>query len=405
MATSFFISENDLASAAVFMAQDSECKAVTGNAFALSMLQIKKSKMFSLNDEECCENSRHFRFFRDNKELRLKDHPMRISAQKGIVVNAAEFSVVFDDGKAISLIGSASPLYDEEGIVTGAIGVFIDISAKKALEQERKKNLADLEELVQQRTAELTHTVSALEMEVRERLEAEEKLREINEMLKVMSRNTLEILENDRKVVAKELHDSIGANLSSIKLFLEQFIHNNEVVKRGEEASLIAIVDYLKATIKETKRISAYLRPSVLDDYGIIAAVDSFIKDYAVLHPNLKIDFLCNVNERDIPETLKIVIFRILQEAVTNIVKHSCAKHVMIHVSKTERKINLEIQDDGIGFSVKEALSPIDPLTGFGLTSMRERAEICDGCFHIDSIPGKGTKLIVILPLVTTYAS
>jgi signal transduction histidine kinase len=226
------------------------------------------------------------------------------------------------------------------------------------------------------------------------------------ERLKKMSRHTLDALEADRRTISKELHDSIGASLAAIKFSLEE-----KEMKRSQnngrlDETLTQEITYLMATIKETKRISANLRPTTLDDLGLMATIQWYLRQFRRMYGNINVHYSTEIDERDVPEAMKIIIYRIVQEGLSNAEKHSEAKKVKLQLKLTQDKhaITLILEDNGQGFNVEEILSSKDPLSGYGLTAMRERCEIFGGSFHIESRLGKGTKINAVLP-ISSYES
>jgi signal transduction histidine kinase len=258
-----------------------------------------------------------------------------------------------------------------------------------------------LEQLVAERTHDLHATIHALENEILERKRMGEALHNSRERLKIMSRRTLHVLEADRRTVSKELHDSIGAGLAAIKFSLEEK-EIRRVRDRGVlEDSLEQEIAYLAAMIKESKRISANLRPTTLDDLGLMATIQWYLRQFRRLYGDIRIDFTSEISEDDVPESMKIILYRIIQEGLANAEKHSDAGAVRLHMAFSDGKdaISLLIEDDGRGFNVDEVLSQKDPLSGYGLIAMRERCEIFGGSFHIESHAGTGTKIIAVLPI------
>jgi signal transduction histidine kinase len=212
---------------------------------------------------------------------------------------------------------------------------------------------------------------------------------------------TLDVLEADRRTISKELHDSICASLAALKFSLEE----NEMQRQQNQGRLDESLDqeiaHLMATIKETKRISANLRPTTLDDLGLLATIQWYLRQFQRLYEGIRVDYRTEVAEQDVPEPMKIIIYRIVQEGLSNALKHSEARSVRLQMgfSDGNRSISLLIEDDGRGFDVEEILSEKDPLSGYGLTAMRERCEIYGGSFHIHSQIDHGTRINAILPI------
>ena len=258
-----------------------------------------------------------------------------------------------------------------------------------------------LEQDVSEKTKNLNATINRLESEIAERKRVGDALSLSRERLKNIARRVLDLLEADRRTVSKELHDSIGASLAAIKFSLEEKEMQREQNHGRLNETLTQEIAYLLATIKETKRISANLRPTTLDDLGLMATIQWYLRQFQRLYGNIRVDYRTDITEKNIPEAMKIIIYRIIQEGLSNAEKHSEANSVRLQIGFCDgnRSISLFIEDDGRGFDVKDVLSEKDPLSGYGLTAMRERCEIFGGSFHIESKRGRGTKINAILPI------
>ncbi len=154
----------------------------------------------------------------------------------------------------------------------------------------------------------------------------------------------------------------------------------------------------IQECVEEVRRIQTDLRPVILDSLGVLAAIRGDCRRFQTIYPSISIQQEVEIQEDEVPACLKIVIYRIFQEALTNVGKHSNADLVHFSLRKREGKIELVIQDNGRGFNLKEALSRESSRRGLGLTSMRERAELSGGSFAIESIEGKGTTIRVSWP-------
>jgi signal transduction histidine kinase len=138
------------------------------------------------------------------------------------------------------------------------------------------------------------------------------------------------------------------------------------------------------------------LRPSTLDDLGILATIDWFCREFGKIYSTIHIEKLINIKENEVPALLKTVIFRVMQEALNNIAKHSKADLIHLTLRETDDKVELVIQDNGQGFDLAEALAMDSSRRGLGLTSMRERTELSGGSFNVESVPRKGTVIRAI---------
>jgi signal transduction histidine kinase len=163
------------------------------------------------------------------------------------------------------------------------------------------------------------------------------------------------------------------------------------------DSDLYQAIENLTAMIQQTRdearRIYANLRPAMLDDLGVIAAIGWFTRQFQEIYSGVRIEKQIQLDEDDIPESLKIVVFRIIQEAFHNIAKYSKADLVRFSLLGKGGSIELHITDNGVGFDVHSAYRSRDDKRGLGLTGMRERVQLSGGVFAIESVPGSGTTL------------
>jgi signal transduction histidine kinase len=145
--------------------------------------------------------------------------------------------------------------------------------------------------------------------------------------------------------------------------------------------------------VEEVRRISRNLRPSILDDLGILATISWFCREFEKIYPGIHIEKQIEVPEKDVPDSCKIVIYRVLQEALNNIAKHSQADLVRLSIKGLEGKIELTIADNGAGFDMENVLSGERSERGLGIASMKERAQLSGGSLSIESLRGTGTTV------------
>jgi signal transduction histidine kinase len=227
-----------------------------------------------------------------------------------------------------------------------------------------------------------------------------EALRQSERQLKVLSSKLIEAQENERKRLAHELHDSIGASLTAVKLGLERTLHRKEAEKADLDPSLIGqLVEIVESIIKDLKRIYGNLRPLILDDLGLLPAIRALVRQFSEVKQLLRFDQSVTVEEAEIPEPVKIVIYRVCQEGLNNISKHSQASAVELSLSRSENAIVLHLRDNGCGFDLKKVLSEEKNKMRLGLGSMKERVEMSGGSFTIVSNKTKGTLIKAVWPL------
>jgi signal transduction histidine kinase len=209
------------------------------------------------------------------------------------------------------------------------------------------------------------------------------------------------IQEMERKRIATDLHDSIGQSLSALSCGIGAALNatrRGQVEFTGE--ILMKLAAQVKDTIIEVQRIAMNLRPATLDDIGLVGTLTWFFREFRSLHPDMTLITSIEVSESDIHPVLRTNIFRVVQEAVNNVISHAQAKEIDIRLKRMERELQLEVIDNGIGFATGGDLAP-GTSQGFGLKGMCDRAEFSGGRFCLASKPGTGTRVLVAWPLLT----
>jgi len=187
--------------------------------------------------------------------------------------------------------------------------------------------------------------------------------------------------------------------LTAIKFKVENSLQVKRASQsRSENKSLETIVPMIQGSIEEVRRIQMDLRPSILDDLGILATIGWLCREFEKVYSTIRIEKEIGLQETDISVALKTVIYRIMQEALNNVAKHSRADHVRISLRKIDGRLELRVKDNGVGFDLKEAFSVKNDRRGFGLSGMRERTELSGGAFLITSAKGSGTTVQVSWP-------
>jgi PAS domain S-box-containing protein len=255
----------------------------------------------------------------------------------------------------------------------------------------------ELEMRVEERTLELSRSNVLLTEEVEERKVLEESLLTSEKTLKDLSAKLIQSYEEERRRIGEELHDGLAQTLSAIKVWSDAAMAQMERNKFDQSLESIgSILALAKASVEEVRRIIKNLRPAILDDLGLHAAISWLCQEFEKMRPAIVLGKEIQMVDQQVPENLKIVIFRIIQESLNNISKHSNATSVSILLDQTPETIALKISDNGVGFDLGGAkgLQPLEK--GIGLTSMEERARLSGGEFTILSSPGRGTIVQVI---------
>ncbi len=246
------------------------------------------------------------------------------------------------------------------------------------------------------------HGISLLEMaqlylyDVTEKKEHVEQMNAYQRLLKDSSAKSLRDLEDERSRIAAVLHDSVGQNLLLIKLGIQNLKKKlNGKLSQEEYMNTINILD---STINETKEISRRIRPLNLDELGLNTVLASLCKTIAK-ESNLK--FQLNLPDENIilNKDLELCVYRVVQEALNNIIKHSDASSFAVNLNVADGTVTLGISDDGKGFTPSILLSDKYISNGLGIMNMQERVERLNGTFHIDSTINEGTLIIASFPL------
>ncbi|MBN2092889.1 hypothetical protein JW964_24925, partial [candidate division KSB1 bacterium] len=213
----------------------------------------------------------------------------------------------------------------------------------------------------------------------------------------IFSRKLLAEIENGRRQIANELHDGLGQNLLVVKNEIQRCL--NLQSRSVECIDELKEIDWLLIeSINELREISYYLHPHQIERLGLTTAIESCIEKL-IKSTTLQIEYQIDKIDNLLPKELEIHIFRIIQEASNNIIKHAKANQVRIQIKYIAQKLQLVVQDDGCGFDSKNYFLTQSRQTGLGLSGIAERVKILTGEFQIFSAPGKGTELKITIPL------
>jgi PAS domain S-box-containing protein len=226
-----------------------------------------------------------------------------------------------------------------------------------------------------------------------------EELRQKEQLRAELLARALQAQEGERKRIARELHDATGQSLNAILFGLKAV----ESAAQNDPSQISNLLTRLKAsvsdTVRELQEIIYALRPSVLDDLGLIPALRWYAETFLEAE-GTRVEWQISNGERRLPPEIETALFRIGQEAITNIRKYASARRVLISLAVNERSVRLQVEDDGVGFDVEEALAHTRrDGRGLGLLGMRERAELLGGWLRVESSPGGGTRVTVELSL------
>jgi PAS domain S-box-containing protein len=206
--------------------------------------------------------------------------------------------------------------------------------------------------------------------------------------LQRLSRQLLEVQENERRHLARDLHDEIGQLLTALRLNLRQA----QAEPQSNAALLTISVELVDQLIAQIRRLSLDLRPPILDDFGLIAALRGYVKRLTQ-GTNIEVQFSTNISEPRPHPLLETTCFRVAQEALTNVVRHAHAHSVHMDIRHEGDTLSLSIRDDGEGFDYQAAHTRASRGRSMGLLSMEERVRLAGGVFILVSTPGQGTEV------------
>jgi signal transduction histidine kinase len=240
----------------------------------------------------------------------------------------------------------------------------------KQAESALRKAHHELEDRVAERTAELSRA---------------------NDALRGLSRRLVDVQETERRFIARELHDEVGQLLTGLKLLLETSLHP---AAPAEQRTLDEAIDITQQLLERVRELSIDLRPQMLDDLGLVVALEWHFKRY-FKQTGIRVQFQHSPLTHRLPAPLETVVFRVVQEALTNAARHAGVNTVQVRLHASAELVRVHVEDPGSGFVPEEAMRRG---ASTGLTGMRERAELLGGKLAVESAPGQGTRLTVELP-------
>ncbi|MFC1554160.1 PAS domain-containing protein, partial [candidate division KSB1 bacterium] len=287
---------------------------------------------------------------------------------------------------------------DEEGNAVRMVGIVQDITGKKNAEHLLKKAHDEMELRVLERTAELAKTNIELQKEVQEHKKTAKELEESREQLRNFSSYLQTAREEERTRISREIHDDLGQALTALKMdivWLKRKIPETEEDLFEKSDSMSDLIDN---TIKTVQRISSELRPGILDDLGLTSAIEWQISEFEK-RTGIKCKFKCTFDSEYLDTALATDIFRIFQEALTNIIRHAKATKVNVDISDKSGDLILKVRDNGKGITDTK----IKDRKSLGLTGINERVLPWRGNFKISGGKNKGTSVLVTIPDIKNW--
>jgi two-component system sensor histidine kinase UhpB len=232
--------------------------------------------------------------------------------------------------------------------------------------------------------------------DITKRKQAEEELRRHATRLQEVSRQVLQAQEVERRAIARELHDEIGQVLTAVSTNLQTIQLSSDAATLAERLNeSVGLVD---EALRQIRDLSLDLRPSMLDDFGLVPALEWFV-DRQAQRSGFSAELAVEPAELRMPANLETTVFRVAQIALTNVARHAQATHLRVELRQDAAELELLIRDDGIGFDVAAALERASRGATFGLLSMQERVRLVGGTLEITSTPGLGTEIRIRFPV------
>jgi PAS domain S-box-containing protein len=305
--------------------------------------------------------------------------------------NRFEWVALRNDGKEVPTEVSATPVILQGKTLLFA--VLRDITKWKEAQSALLHAKTDLETKVMERTADLASVNKDLHKEIKARMKVEQQLRKSREELRNLSEHLQLIRERDRADIAREVHDELGQALSAVVIDLACLKRQLPPGQNGRR-EVSEIEEKIGATMRSVRDICRKLRPAILDDLGLPTAIAWHLRDFQE-RTRMQCTAAIDQNLPDDHKELGLVLFRVYQEAMTNIVRHARATRVEIVLKYHKKNLLLKVKDNGIGISAKQSVSPLS----LGILGIRERVRFWGGKSSFGGSPGKGTTVTISMPL------
>lgn len=343
------------------LAIDKEKRIIIWNKAIEKMTGVPATEMLGKGDHVCTipfygEARAHLAdlVFLDNSEIAARYPTIK---REGDSITAEAFCNALYNNKGAWVFAKASPLHDRAGKVIGAIEIIRDITELKQAEQELKRS---------------------------------------HQELRALSKAASEAIEDERRRTARELHDELGQSLTVLKLDLESLRSNlppNEPNLHKMAREMHAKLD---VTVAATRRIAANLRPMLLDDLGLGAALDWLTQNFSE-HTGIDTGLVIDESLAQVPEPIASALYRITQESLTNVTKYAQATTVDVSLEHDGDWVQLTVRDNGRGIDVAD----LNKHGHFGLLGIRERVSLLSGEVAIEGKPGRGSEIRVRIPFVS----
>jgi len=325
-----------------------------------------------------------------------------------------EFRLLQSDGAVRWISTQGFPIRNAPGEVCYLSGFSEDITERKRSEEALRKTKDELEERVAGRTSDLMSAYQKLQHEIEERRQAEQEVHDFAERLQTLTFQIMNAEESERRRISVILHDELGQDLIYLKYRLIKKSQKNKKLSND----YVELLQKLDKIIGKVRQISHYLSPTILEELGLTAGIrflfEEFCQNYncpcgfssesdevCELSSNPQSCHLLEAAEIDglLSHQAEVNVYRILQEILTNVSRHSEASRVFVTTKKQDDHILFAVEDNGKGFDLQKAVTVGSAHQGIGLVSIQERVRMLGGSFDIETREGLGTKVSFIIPI------
>jgi signal transduction histidine kinase len=353
-------------------------RAIYANDYARTLFGINKKEV-EIN--KCISN---IRFLKPDKSLCPRPElPASRAMFLGERLEPEELIIEHQSGDRSFVLVSATPLHNDKGEICGTIEVYDDF-AKHERHEERRQKQEHLKHLIITQTEKLEKRTKRLKNEIIRHEKTREELRSLYSKL-----NTIH--EEERLAIGRDLHDDIGQLLTALSITLDRM---NRSVTRDRKQITEQAQQLVNQVNSKIQNLLGNIQRSIIDRMDFLPALQVSVDRFEAL-TQISVDFRYTGSDIDFPRDIKDTIYHIMQEALTNVARHANVKRAKAHLRVTKKKIRLTVEDSGKGFDP----SMLNTAISLGLNSMRERARAIDGEMKIYSSPGKGTRIVVSVPL------
>lgn len=277
-----------------------------------------------------------------------------------------------------------------------ALGNNGHMNRRKLALRHRTVELATIYQQLKREISRREAVQKALKKSERHYLQLLERSRHMQEHLRRLSHEILSGQEEERKKISRELHDEIGQTLTAINVKLATLKEEAAVNTTGLKKKIASTQRLVERSMNTVHRFARELRPSLLDDLGLIPALRSYMKGFTK-RTHIPIHFTAFAAVEQLDSDKRTVLYRVAQEAFTNVAKHAKASLVEVNIQKLRGVVRMEIHDNGKSFQVQRLLFT-KRIRRLGLLGMQERVEMVGGSFAVESSPGKGTTICAQIP-------